>query len=47
MKIKNYINGEFFETENYLDAIDPSNLDVIGKGNKLSSSVPKFEKFYC
>ena len=34
MRAKNYINGEFYETENYLDAVDPSNLEVIGQGNK-------------
>ena len=33
MRAKNYINGEFYETENYMDAIDPSNLEVIGQGN--------------
>ena len=30
MECANYINGAFVETETYMDAIDPSTLEVIG-----------------
>ena len=45
MKAKNFINGEFFETENYLDAIDPSNLEVIGQGNNTQACADLFCRF--
>ena len=30
--IQNFINGEFFPTEEYIDSVDPATLELVSKG---------------
>ena len=33
--IQNFINGEFYPTEEYIDSVDPATLDIVSKGANL------------
>jgi hypothetical protein len=33
--IQNFINGEFYPTEEYIDSVDPATLEVVSKGEFL------------
>ena len=33
--IQNFINGEFYPTEEHIDSVDPATLEVVSKGELL------------
>ena len=33
--IQNFINGEFYPTEEYIDSVDPATLEIVSKGEIL------------
>ena len=37
--IQNFINGEFYPTEEYIDSVDPATLEIVSKGAILVTIV--------
>ena len=39
--IKNFINGEFFPTDEFIDSVDPATLEIVSKGKNIILFVVK------